>query len=129
MDRSRELKLIAKSYTPDSLKQLVETETSRTVYCNIRSVSRAEWVAGGQLGLKPELVATMFAPDYEGEEIAELEGIRYAVYRTYLGSFESIELYLERQAGTTNYTPPAPPTPPTPEPEPEEEGEDGEGQG
>ena len=125
MDRSRELKLIAKSYAADDLKQLIETETSRTVYCNIRSVTRAEWVAGGQLGLKPELVATMFAPDYEGEEIAELDGIRYAVYRTYLGSFELIELYLERQAGATNTPAPAPT--PTPEPEPEEEG-DGNGE-
>ena len=44
----------------------------------------------------------MFAPDYEGEELAEIDGVRYGVYRTYLGSNESIELYLERKTGATN---------------------------
>ena len=41
----------------------------------------------------------MFAPDYNGETIAELNGVRYSVYRTYLGKNETIELYLERKAG------------------------------
>jgi len=72
MDRSNVLNLISTTYTTDSLKQKVKVETARPVFCNLRSVSRSEWQAAGQLGLKPELVATMFAPDYQGETIAEI---------------------------------------------------------
>lgn len=41
----------------------------------------------------------MFAYDYAGETLAELDGVRYGIYRTYLGKNETIELYLERKAG------------------------------
>ena len=82
MDRSNVLTLIGKSYTTDAIGQRVPVETKRQVFCNLRSVSRSEWLAGGQLGLRPELVATMFAPDYYGEEIAEIsfDGITEAQY-------------------------------------------------
>ena len=72
MDRSSTLKLIRVIYLKDEIGQPVLEEITRTVFCNLRSVSRAEWAAAGQQGLKPELVATMFAPDYHGEEMAEL---------------------------------------------------------
>lgn len=82
MDLSNVLTLIGKTYTVDELLQQVPVETRRTVFCNLRSVSRAEWSAAGQMGLKPELVATMFAPDYAGEEIAEISvaGVSEAQY-------------------------------------------------
>lgn len=141
MDRSNVITLISKSYTQDALRQQIPVETRRSVFCNLRSVSRSEWAAAGQLGLKADLVATMFMPDYHGEELAEIQisgmteveyladlerqqlydedenimksesdpeptapgtAIRYGVYRTYRGSDETIELYLERKAGVTN---------------------------
>ena len=102
MDRSNIITLIKSTYAADTIGQLVPVERTRDVYCNLRSVTRSEWSAAGQLGLKPELTATMFAPDYEGEELAEIDGVRYGVYRTYIGSNESIELYLERKTGATN---------------------------
>ncbi len=99
MDRSRVLTLIGVTYKPDAIGQQVPTENRRDVFCNITSVSAAEWFEAGKAGLNPEYRATMFAPDYQGEQIAELEGVRYGVYRTYLGKHETIELYLERKAG------------------------------
>ena len=102
MDRSNIITLIRSTYAADAIGQLVPVERTRDVFCNLRSVSRSEWSAAGQLGLTPELTATMFAPDYEGEELAEIGGVRYGVYRTYIGSNESIELYLERKTGATN---------------------------
>ena len=41
----------------------------------------------------------MFSYDYGHEKIVELDGVRYGVYRTYLGKNESIELYLESKVG------------------------------
>lgn len=99
MDRSRVLTLIEEAYKPDTLGQLIPTETRRDVYCNLASVSASEWFDGGRVGLNPEYRATMFVYDYNGERIAELDGVRYGVYRTYLAQNEFIELYLERKAG------------------------------
>lgn len=117
MTRPTVITLINKTIaaTKDSIGQLVETETTRDVFCELRSINRSEWSAAGQMGLKPELVATMFAYDYEGEESASItfydfpvEGeeqtsttVKYGIYRTYLDG-EKIELYLERKAGVTN---------------------------
>lgn len=99
MDRSRVLTLIEEAYKPDALGQLIPTETRRDVYCNLSSVSASEWFDGGRAGLNPEYRATMFVYDYNGERIAELDGVRYGIYRTYLAQNEFIELYLERKAG------------------------------
>lgn len=99
MDRSRILTLIRCSYSADNIGQQVPQEQSREVFCNITSVSREEWMDGGKQGLRPEYRATLFAYDYDGETVAELDGVRYAVYRTFLGANETVELYLERQAG------------------------------
>lgn len=99
MDRSRILTLIEATYTADSIGQQIAEETPREVYCGVSSISASEWFEAGRAGLKPEYRVTMFAPDYQGEEIAELDGVRYGIYRTYLGGNETIELYLERKAG------------------------------
>lgn len=99
MDRSNVVNLIAVTYAVDSIGQRVANETSRTVYCDIRNVSRSEWKDAGEMGFKPQYQITMFAPDYEGEEIAEINGTRYGVYRTYHGRNDTIELYLEEKAG------------------------------
>lgn len=99
MDRSRILTLIEVTYIDDSIGQQIAKETPREVYCGVSSVSASEWFEAGRAGLKPEYRVTMFAPDYQGEEIAELDGVRYGIYRTYLGGNETIELYLEKKAG------------------------------
>lgn len=99
MDRSKVLTLISQSYTQDDIGQQMPVETRKDVFCNITSVSASEFFDAGQAGFKPEFRATMFVYDYSGESIAELEGMRYSVYRTYLGRNETIELYLERKAG------------------------------
>ena len=100
MDRSRQLSLIQITYSTDSIGQRVASETEKLVFCNVRSVTRAEWVEAGNRGFKPEYQVTMFAPDYSGEGIAKLDGIRYSVYRTYIKQNEEIELYLERRPGS-----------------------------
>lgn len=99
MDRSSILTLITTTYQTDAIKQQVPIETQRDVYCNVSSITRAEWYEAGRAGINPEYKATMFAYDYQGEKAAMLNGVRYGVYRTYLGRNETIELYLEQKAG------------------------------
>lgn len=107
MDRSRVLTLIGVTYKrdasgqyeQDALGQLVTDEATRDVFCNITGVSASEFFEAGRAGIRPELRATLFAFDYNSETVVELEGVRYGVYRTYLGKGETVELYLERKAG------------------------------
>lgn len=101
MDKSRVLTLISETYTKDSIGQQIPSETPRNVFCNITSVSGEEWLNVGVLGLKAEYRATMFRYDYQGEQIAELDGTRYGIYRTHEGRNETIELYLEKKAGVS----------------------------
>ena len=70
------------------------------MYCQVNSVTRSEFFEGGRVGLNPEYMITMFGPDYDGQEIIIYKGKRYAVYRTYQGRNDTIEIYVERKGGT-----------------------------
>lgn len=99
MDKSNVIYLVSETKTQDSIGQFVSAETNRQVFCDVRSISRAEWFDAGRNGFQPSYLFIMFAPDYEGEKIVEFNGKRYGVYRTYLGSNEQIELYCEEKGG------------------------------
>lgn len=99
MDRSTPIYLIGMTYSADAIGQRIPTDTSRKVYANVRSVTRSEWATAGQMGLKPELMAVIFEPDYQGEEIVEINSKRYGVYRTFHDANDRLELYLEEKAG------------------------------
>lgn len=98
--------LLHADQTQDTIGQWVETVTERPVYGQVSSVSANEFFAGGQNGFKPELRITMFAPDYEGEEVLRYNGNLYTIYRTYLARTDMIELYVERRTGRHDTPPP-----------------------
>ena len=99
MDRSNIVTLISVKHEKDAIGNHIPVETKRDVYCNIASVSGTEWMEAGRIGIVPQYKLTVFEYDYQGEEIAELNGKRYGIYRTYLGKNENLELYLQRIAG------------------------------
>lgn len=99
MDKSNIVTLVKKEYVQDDIGAFKATETSRDIYCNISSVSGVEWMDAGRNGINAQYKITVFEYDYEGEEIAELNGVRYGIYRTYIGKNENLELYLEKKAG------------------------------
>lgn len=101
MDNSILFDLIGKAFNVDDIGQRVATETSRAVYGRMGSITRAEWGASLQNGFNPSFSITMFAYDYNGEELAEVDGVRYSIYRTYRYN-DLIELYLEKKTGATN---------------------------
>lgn len=73
--------------------------TKRDVFCQAQSVSRNEFFMGGQNGLKPEYMFTVFFADYDGEETVEYNGVQYAVYRTYHARTDELEIYVQRKVG------------------------------
>ena len=100
MDRSDVINLISVSRTQDAYGQWTETESSKQVYCQVNSVTQSEFYEGGRNGLNPEYRFTLFFADYSDEPIVEYKSKRYAVYRTYLGKNDRLELYVERKGGT-----------------------------
>ena len=99
MDRSSVAWLISRTYRTDALKQRIPEEKKRKIYCNIKSVGANEFFSAGQAGIKAEYQLTMFTGDYAGEIEIELDGVRYAVYRTYRRRDDNVELYLRKAAG------------------------------
>lgn len=101
MERLADIDLIKTSYEKDAIGQQVETgEATRTLVCSLFSVSRQEWQAAAQAGLNPECMAFLRdSADYADEDIAELGGVRYVIYRTYHTEDGGIELYMRKTVG------------------------------
>lgn len=99
MDRSDTINLISETYTTDSIGRRIPVETSRMVFCSIGSITQSEFFEAGQSGISPEYRVTMNDTEYNGEKIAELNSVRYGIYRTFRRKNELIELYLERKVG------------------------------
>ena len=100
MDRSTPIMLLSTTKAQDAYGVWVESPTSRMVFCQVDSVTRAEFFDGGRNGLNPEYRMTMFFGDYNGEKLLSYNGQTYSVYRTYQGKNDTIELYVERKGGT-----------------------------
>lgn len=99
MDRSDTIHLIREVYAPDEAGVERPVRESREVYAQVDSVTRAEFFDAGRSGLNPEFRFTMFAGDYAGETMVKYAGKTYAVYRTFLGRNDTIELYVQREGG------------------------------
>lgn len=99
MDRNDVMNLIAVERTQDAIGQYIDTETSREVFCSVQSVTANEFFSAGQNGIDAQYKFTMFSHDYNGEELVEYRGVRYAIYRTYRKKEDLIELYAEKKAG------------------------------
>lgn len=98
MDRVQKITLISEIPSKDDIGQEIMQETGNEVICTVKSVTRQEWITAQQNALSAAYVVTVFFADYEGEKLAELDGIRYAVYRTF-NSGDYVELYLAEKVG------------------------------
>lgn len=100
MDRSNIITLISYPKVQDDNGVWRDSAPiERTVYCQVDSVTRAEFFSGGENGLKPEYRFTMFFGDYNGERTVMYNGIAYSVYRTFHSRTDELELYVEKRAG------------------------------
>lgn len=89
--------LVKTATTYDSIGVAQTTETTRKAYARLNSIGQKEyWSSTGQHDFKPEAVAEVFRYDYDGEELAEINGERYQVYRTYIQG-DKVDLYLTRR--------------------------------
>lgn len=95
------LTLVSNTRTQDAFGMWKETKTAREVFCQVESVTRAEFFDGGRNGLNPEFRFIIFSGDYAAETVCRYEGKQYAIYRTYhIPGTDYLELYAERKGGT-----------------------------
>lgn len=95
-------------------------ETKRTVFCTVKSIGQQEAYLSMSQGLNPELKAILAHDfEYQGERLAEMDGVRYDILRTYITEVDGIELTLQRAARNAK---PLPEPEPDPEPTPTPEG-------
>lgn len=81
----------------------VYTETKTLVYAEDISIRQTEFFQAAAVGFKPERCLKIYSFEYHGEQLCELDGERYNIYRTYLAQgSDRIELYLTAIVGDTN---------------------------
>lgn len=58
-------------------------ETRTTIFCNVKSVGFSEFYEAAKAGYEAALKVDVYAEEYEGQRLAEYDGVRYKVLRTY----------------------------------------------
>lgn len=99
MNNVKEIYLLDKTYTEDSIGQQIEASSERLIYAYIHSVSQNEFFNAGQRGFKPDMVCDVWMTEYDGQEELMCDGEIYSIYRTYAREDGRVELYAERKAG------------------------------
>ena len=68
----------------NELITLIKGDTSRTVFCGLRSIGQKEFYEASALDFYPEMKFVLADYlDYNGEQLLEHNGQRYRVLRTY----------------------------------------------
>ena len=83
-------------------------ETGRKVYCTVKSIGMQEAYQAMGIGLNPELKVILAHDfEYQGEDLCELNKVRYKIIRTYVTEADGIELTLQRTTGNARPLPKA----------------------
>ena len=90
--------LISQTISVDDYGNEVAEETQKQVFCEVYSISQTEFYSAANTELNPEIRFDVFFGDYQGEDVIEYHGNRYAVYRTFRTG-DTLELYCERKIG------------------------------
>lgn len=92
---NNEIILIAKKITgQDKLKQNITEEVKTKLLCRKRSITRSEFYQANQAGIRPSLLVDIHSFEYENQELAEFDGKKYRIIKTYPVDLEVLELTL-----------------------------------
>lgn len=99
--------LLSTTITADDYGNQVETQVERQVFCQVRSITRAEFYNAAQTGLHPDYIFRISNfRDYQGEKLlkytdwTDTEKV-YNVLRTYRSNGEdALEITAEERTGS-----------------------------
>ncbi len=86
--------LIKLAFSQDEIGNDIESVSRKKVFCQITSASQSEFFKAAQIGFKAEKRIKMWKSEYDGEQIVEIDGKQFNVYRTF-ENYDYIELYLQ----------------------------------
>ena len=90
---NHEITLTAKQIIgTDKLKQNITEEVKTVILCRKKSITRSEFYQANQAGIRPSLVVDIHSFEYDNQELAEFEGKRYRILKTYPVDLETLEL-------------------------------------
>jgi len=78
-----------------------ETEISRQVFANRKSIRQSEFYQAHMAGIQPEIMFEVRFTDYADESKLRYNDRRYNIIRTYTKNEEIIELVCQREVGTS----------------------------
>jgi SPP1 family predicted phage head-tail adaptor len=98
--------LISKAtITKNEIGEAIYTEKSNQIFAKKKSVKQSEYFQAAAAGFKPEIVIEIYSFEYNNEEICEMEGKRFKIYRSYpISGTDRLELYLTDIVGESNVT-------------------------
>lgn len=89
------LKLIAETKAEDEDGYITITETSREIFCTFsEGITRSEFYEGLKAGISLSASAEIWADDFGDEALAEFEGKRYKIIRTFATGRDTLDLSL-----------------------------------
>ena len=96
MNRADVIDLVTETASAHGVHEAA-TETERTVFCTVQSVSRSEFYNALNAGVQPEYVFKLaLAEDYADERIVRYHGQKFRVVRVYRTDDDGIEITCER---------------------------------
>lgn len=99
------LTLIQQTHGVDDYGDPVVKETTREVFCGLRSIGQKEFYQAQAVGIQPELKFVLADYlDYNDEALVAYNGQRYRVLRTYRAGLE-LELVCYREVNPTWQSP------------------------
>jgi SPP1 family predicted phage head-tail adaptor len=84
--------LLAIQATENDMGDLIETETSRTVFANKKSITRAEFYQAAMTDLRPELMFEVRTIEYQNEKKLKFNEKTYNIIRVFSKNDEITEL-------------------------------------
>ena len=99
MNQAVKIKLIAKTYTTNSIGVVTATEVEKTRWAIMSNINQSEFYEAGQQGLKPYACYSLRLTEYDGEDEIKVGNKRLTVYRTYNRVDGRVELYTTERKG------------------------------
>lgn len=109
MRNVRKIKLIKQETVYGTRREPIVRDVvpAREIFAEIQSITMTEFYSAASVGMSPNAKAIVWAFEYHGEQILELDGQRYKIFRTYqVPTGNKMELYYTFEAGP-NTAPPA----------------------
>lgn len=99
MDKIVKVTLIKQQETISSIGEPIITEVSVPVWGKLSSITREEWFSAYKADFNARHRVRIYDFEYHNEPVAEVNGQRYSIYRTYYSGGDTIELYLGEKGG------------------------------